>query len=60
MKKPKLESVPNTEPRDVSRPALVRPKDRAGVLPTPESDARTHQRFSDEGKSLTEREKGNR
>jgi len=60
MKKPKLESVPNDAPRDVSRPAMQRPKEPAGVAPSPESDSRTHQRFSGEGESRVERDKRKR
>ncbi len=62
MKKPPSEVPADDDPRDVSRPALPRRPDdpAAGVRPTPESDARTHQRFTGEGQPLEEREKKRR
>jgi hypothetical protein len=61
MKLSRIDVPADDRPRDVSRPAL-RPRRLTGArmpgyFPTPESDSRTHQRFSEEGESLAERER---
>ena len=65
MQKRPTETPADDKPRDVSQPIVrshpEQPDDKRtqapGARPTPESDSRTHQRFSGEGQQLQERER---
>lgn len=62
MQKSKILVPPDDEPRDASHPER-KPREeklQAGVLPSPEIDTRTHQRYSGEGQSVRERERNTR